>query len=200
MRVEALEERIDQGGAPAPALTSFVAQMRTYLQQDVFFAALGEPQGDGEERLQPFQLSVAEDACFAVFEAQRRSWFIGKRKTSDEISRSQIDDKDWPRFEAKIQKEVDSMVTKNQAMTPLSLMESRRTMEEHPDRIVRSRYHMRWKPVDHASGIEYEPKVRWIILGFEDADVLESTEYKKKNILLKNLFHLVIRVWYRLQT
>lgn len=55
----------------------------------------------------------------------------------------------------------------------MPLEDSREISATMPERIMRSRYAMRWKPVDTADGIHHEAKVRWIMIGFDDPDVLE---------------------------
>merc|ERR1712117_634989 len=58
-------------------------------------------------------------------------------------------------------------------MTPMSMEESNRIRKEKPNRIVRSRLHLRRKPTETPEGLEYNPKARWIIIGFEDPDVFQ---------------------------
>ena len=57
-------------------------------------------------------------------------------------------------------------------MTPIGIeatMEVRRTKG---DRIIPSRFALRYKPVDVPDGIEYKAKARWLLVGFHDPDVL----------------------------
>ena len=59
------------------------------------------------------------------------------------------------------------------SMRVLSLRESQEIVREKPDRIIPSRYHFRWKPVDEGRVISKVPKARWILIGFKDPDILE---------------------------
>ena len=65
------------------------------------------------------------------------------------------------------------MVEKNKALSPVSPKESARILREMPERVMRSRYALRWKPVNEDGKIIHAAKCRWVILGFEDPDVLE---------------------------
>eukprot|EP00971_Amphidinium_carterae_P255846 5079796-Amphidinium_carterae.1 len=73
-----------------------------------------------------------------------------------------------------MEKEIKSMLEVNKAMTLLSASESQRVRQEHSDRIIASRMHLRYKPVEgeDGKGLQYVAKARWIVLGFGDPDVL----------------------------
>eukprot|EP00971_Amphidinium_carterae_P075381 1489388-Amphidinium_carterae.1 len=65
------------------------------------------------------------------------------------------------------------MIKINQGLEPLSLERSAEMEQKYPHRIIESRFHFRWKPVDDPKGITYKPKVRLTLKGFQDPDVLE---------------------------
>eukprot|EP00971_Amphidinium_carterae_P128101 2537560-Amphidinium_carterae.3 len=91
----------------------------------------------------------------------------------DEVDLHKLTETQFRCFDEAKQKEVDSIIKENQALRPLSVEESRKMLEQFPQKAVRSRFHYLMKPKDTAKGIEYVPKVRWVMLGFEDPDIHE---------------------------
>ena len=112
---------------------------------------------------------VTDEGSFAYFVPDDRSFVVAKKK-SDELQRHDISPQDWPKFEEAIRKEVPEVM---KSMRVLSIQESQRILQEKPDRIIPSRYHFRWKPVDEGGIISKVPKARWILIGFKDPDILE---------------------------
>eukprot|EP00971_Amphidinium_carterae_P170330 3374854-Amphidinium_carterae.1 len=97
-----------------------------------------------------------------------------KKKTGDGvIEASNMTPEEWQEFLPAIRKEVDSMITVNQGLRPLSLEESFDIYTNKENRIVKSRLMLRWKPVETETTIIRKPKARWIILGHQDPDALE---------------------------
>eukprot|EP00971_Amphidinium_carterae_P342236 6481481-Amphidinium_carterae.3 len=90
---------------------------------------------------------------------------------ADEVDLHQLTERQFRLFAQAKQKEVDSIITENQALRPLTIAESQKMLEQFPQRVVRSRFHYRMKPKDTEQGIEYVPKVVWVMLGFEDPDI-----------------------------
>eukprot|EP00971_Amphidinium_carterae_P021478 423589-Amphidinium_carterae.1 len=82
------------------------------------------------------------------------------KKSSDEVKWSEIPAKDQPMFLSAMEKEIRSMLEVNKAMTVLSLEESLRVRRENPDRIIASRIHLRYKPVEgeDGKGLKYVAK------------------------------------------
>eukprot|EP00971_Amphidinium_carterae_P153242 3037908-Amphidinium_carterae.2 len=89
----------------------------------------------------------------------------------DEVDVTKLSEQQFHAFDEAKMKEVESVITENQALRPLSVEESREMLRKFPDRVVRSRFHYRMKPKDSPEGISYVHKVRWVLLGFEDPDV-----------------------------
>ena len=124
-----------------------------------------------EDRLGAFGLS--HSLCFATFSESQEVLFVRKRRNPDEVTRRDFSSSDWPQFEKAILKETTSMVEKNKALSPVSPKESARILREMPERVMRSRYALRWEPVNEDGKITHAAKCRWVVLGFEDPDVLE---------------------------
>ena len=148
-----------------------------------------------------FEYRVNEDNVCAFYVENISSFLLIKAKKSDEISSAEITEEEWPEFRKALEKEANSMIQKNKAMTPLTMEESTAIWQEKSDRIVRSRCHLRRKPVDTATGMAFVPKARWIVLGFEDPDVfqLETTsptpQLQSINIFLSVSAGLGQEVW-----
>ena len=106
-----------------------------------------------------------------------RCFLMVHNTRGDEVQQKDLTDEEWPMFQEAIQKEVTSMLDKNKALTPMSVVESARIRHEEPDRIIPSRLALRRKTVDDEKGIHYQAKARWIMVGFHDPDVfsLETT-------------------------
>eukprot|EP00971_Amphidinium_carterae_P294716 5852223-Amphidinium_carterae.2 len=73
-----------------------------------------------------------------------------------------------------IRKKVHSMLFRSKAMSVLSVEESEKIWPEHPNRIISSRLHLRYKPVEGSSGfrMRHVAKCRWILIGYQDPDAL----------------------------
>ena len=121
----------------------------------------------------PMTFSAKDQEACAFYQEGRKHFYVAKRRVADEVLKAHISADEWPLFEEAILKETTSMIQKNQALTPLTLEESNRIRRELPERIVRSRYALRRKPVDDATGITFKAKCRWVIIGFDDPDILE---------------------------
>eukprot|EP00971_Amphidinium_carterae_P121859 2413179-Amphidinium_carterae.4 len=89
-----------------------------------------------------------------------------------EVTYERLSEEERKAFDQAIATEVGSMLRTNAALEVLTWEESNRVRREEPDRIVRSRYYMKWKEVDTPEGVEYKAKCRWILIGFEDPDFL----------------------------
>ena len=85
---------------------------------------------------------------------------------------SDITGGEWPAFANAIEHEVNDMVNKNNAITPLSLAMSEEIRRTMPDRILPTRLALRRKPVGPEGNVDEElrigkdhkAKCRWICL------------------------------------
>eukprot|EP00971_Amphidinium_carterae_P261997 5196902-Amphidinium_carterae.1 len=102
------------------------------------------------------------------------SWLQNKKKTADEVVEvSALSSSEWQEFLPAVKKEVDSMININKGLRPLFLQKSLDVCHNKPQRIVKSRLLLRWKPVGTETTVIRKPKARWIILGHQDPDALE---------------------------
>eukprot|EP00971_Amphidinium_carterae_P047989 944939-Amphidinium_carterae.2 len=63
------------------------------------------------------------------------------------------------------------MIETNAALEPLSWEESKQIWELKPDRVLPSRWHLKWKDKETADGMAQVPKARWILQGHKDPDL-----------------------------
>eukprot|EP00971_Amphidinium_carterae_P351167 6491952-Amphidinium_carterae.1 len=99
--------------------------------------------------------------------------YMVTRRSSDEVDPSTLTEDEWKQFQPALESECANMIKVNQGLEPLSVEKSAKMMQKYPDRVIESRFHFRWKPVDDAKGIHCKPKVRLILRGFQDPDVRE---------------------------
>jgi hypothetical protein len=105
-----------------------------------------------------------------AYHADSEQCFIVAKKKSDKLPRSKISDREWPQFVEAMRKEVPEVL---KSMRVLSMEESQQVLATQSDRIIPSRFHFRWKPVDEDGKIVHQAKCRWILIGFKDPDVVE---------------------------
>eukprot|EP00971_Amphidinium_carterae_P344931 6485618-Amphidinium_carterae.1 len=97
-----------------------------------------------------------------------------KKKTGDGVVESSaLSPEEWDEFLPAIRKEIDSMININKGLTPMTLQRSFDIYNNKPDRVVKSRLMLRWKPVETETTIIRKPKARWIMLGHQDPDALK---------------------------
>eukprot|EP00971_Amphidinium_carterae_P013477 265467-Amphidinium_carterae.2 len=111
------------------------------------------PEGDGAE------VSMETDVGQGLVLAECEITALVK-KGSDEVRWEQIPEKDRSMFLAAMEKEIKSMLEVDKAMTLLSASESQKVRQEHADRIIASRMHLRYKPVEgeDGKGLQYVAK------------------------------------------
>ena len=105
-----------------------------------------------------------------AYHADSEQCLIVAKKKSDELPRSKISDREWPQFVEAMKKEVPEVL---KSMRVLSMEESQQVLATKSDRIIPSRFHFRWKPVDEDGKIVHQAKCRWILIGIKDPDILE---------------------------
>ena len=106
--------------------------------------------------------------------------FLTARRT-DELPRSKILPKHWPRFLEATVKEWESILSTG-AVTIISPKQAETIRRDYPDRIIPSRHVFREKPGE-GLGAASTAKCRWCVIGFRDADLLDlassnTTNYK----------------------
>ena len=97
----------------------------------------------------------------------------GMERPTGEVVYGHLNLIDKKQFDTTIAKEVDSMLHTNQALLPLSVQESQQVLEHRSDRVVDSRFHLKWKEVDDAQGVHFKAKCRWILQGHKDPDAVD---------------------------
>ena len=113
---------------------------------------------------------VTDSDVFAFYSSGNNAFTVARKKKGDELPRSAISPADWPAFEEAIRKEVPEVLRSMRVLTP---EESNKVRREKADRIIPSRFHFRWKPIDQDGSITRVAKCRWIIVGFHDPDIME---------------------------
>lgn len=139
---------------------------------------------------------LCQQDVFAHFSEFRGAFYVAKTK-SGEVHRRDMSDEALPEFEAAIEKEVKSMLYQTKAVAPLTLNESQDARAKFPVRIMRSRYQRRWMPIGDVAGVTRKAKARWVVLGFEDQDVLHLESSSPTSHLQTSDLLLSIRVGLR---
>eukprot|EP00971_Amphidinium_carterae_P298068 5922780-Amphidinium_carterae.1 len=98
--------------------------------------------------------------------------FMVVRRATDELDPSTLSKEDWDQFWPAVEKECRNLIDVNKGLDPLPVEESLKLRQLHPERIIQSRYHLKWKQVDEEKGVSFVPKARLILKGFQDPDIL----------------------------
>eukprot|EP00971_Amphidinium_carterae_P351778 6492277-Amphidinium_carterae.1 len=150
-------------GSYGPMREDPTREDRSVRSQAYWAVSWDEPHGVREQ--------VTEDLLVMFVSAC--SSFMVTRRATDEVDPETLTEEDWKKFWPAMEKECHNLIAVNQGLEPLTLEESQRLRQVHSDRIIQSRYHLKWKQVDEAKGVSFVPKARLILKGFQDPDILQ---------------------------
>ena len=118
----------------------------------------------------PAAISAPSDQCWIALEETTNQLWVGlQTNDANSVVYAKISPKDQKIFDAARKKEVQGLLDLG-AYRILSLEESLKFRERHPEYVLPSRFVDRWKAQDDGINIA---KSRLVILGFKDPHVLQ---------------------------
>jgi len=93
--------------------------------------------------------------------------WVATAKSDGTVSFRQLNEKDRETFLGSRRAEVESLI-KLRALTPLSVHDSNRFREKHPEHVIPSMFIDRWKPTDDGGR---KAKSRLVVLGWKDPEI-----------------------------